>query len=74
MRKITLYFIWALLLCIAQTGNTQIWQQVWSDEFDGPTLNTQVWNIEVNNYGGYNNELQYYTNRPENIRIENGVL
>lgn len=47
---------------------------VWSDEFDGTTLNTDNWTIEVNGNGGGNKELQYYTDRNENIRIENGNL
>jgi beta-glucanase (GH16 family) len=52
----------------------QDWQLVWSDEFDQPTLNTSNWNIEVNDLGGGNNELQYYTSRPENVRVENHNL
>ena len=47
---------------------------VWSDEFDGATLNTENWTIEVNGSGGGNQEKQYYTDRTENIRIENGNL
>lgn len=40
---------------------------VWSDEFNGTTLNKAVWNIEVNGDGGGNNELQYY--RAENVSV-----
>ena len=40
---------------------------VWSDEFNGTTLDTDSWNIEVNGDGGGNNELQYY--RAENVSI-----
>lgn len=47
---------------------------VWSDEFDGNTLNTENWSVEVNGSGGGNQEKQYYTDRAENIRIENGNL
>lgn len=47
---------------------------VWSDEFDGTSLNTNNWTIEVNGSGGGNQEKQYYTDRPENIRIEDGNL
>lgn len=47
---------------------------VWSDEFDGASLNMNNWTIEVNGSGGGNQEKQYYTDRPENIRIENGNL
>lgn len=41
---------------------------VWSDEFNGTTLDLNSWNIEVNGNGGGNNELQYY--REENVGIE----
>lgn len=47
---------------------------VWSDEFEGTTLNSQNWTIEVNGSGGGNQEKQYYTDRTENIRIEEGNL
>lgn|GEM_PF-1054312 len=48
------------------------WQFSWSDEFNGPAIDASVWGYE----SGYvrNNELQYYTNRPENARIDNGNL
>jgi beta-glucanase (GH16 family) len=47
---------------------------VWHDEFDGPNIDPTRWEHEVNGSGGGNNELQYYTNRSENSRIEGGVL
>ena len=50
------------------------YQLVWSDEFDGSALNTDVWNIEVNGNGGGNQEKQYYTDRLENLRVEEGNL
>ena len=50
------------------------YQLVWSDEFDGTSLNDSNWNIEVNGNGGGNNELQYYTNRTQNIEVSNGTL
>lgn len=50
------------------------WTLVWSDEFDadGPP-DPKRWNPEVGMIR--NNELQYYTNnRPENARVEHGML
>ncbi len=48
---------------------------VWSDEFDGTTIDTSKWTFDIGNWGWGNNELQYYTeNRPENARIEDGNL
>lgn len=40
---------------------------VWEEQFEGDTLNTARWNIEVNDDGGGNNELQSY--RKENVTI-----
>ena len=50
------------------------WKMVWNDEFDGPKLDYSKWEIEVNAFGGGNNELQIYTDRRENVRIEDGRL
>ncbi|HEU4390326.1 MAG TPA: glycoside hydrolase family 16 protein, partial [Blastocatellia bacterium] len=47
---------------------------LWSDEFDGTAINTANWTFDLGNSGFGNNELQNYTNRPENARIENGRL
>ena len=52
---------------------------VWSDEFDATTLNLDNWTYELgdgcpNLCGWGNNELQYYTNRPENVTVQNGLL
>ena len=47
---------------------------VWCDDFSGPEIDPLKWEFEVNGNGGGNNELQYYTDRPENARIENGAL
>ncbi|MGN1226561.1 MAG: family 16 glycosylhydrolase, partial [Candidatus Cryptobacteroides sp.] len=40
---------------------------VWEDLFDGTSLDSSVWNIEVNGDGGGNNELQFY--RAENVSV-----
>jgi beta-glucanase (GH16 family) len=50
---------------------------VMSDEFNvngAPNPNLWSYNIGTGNNGWGNNELQYYTNRPENIKVENGCL
>jgi beta-glucanase (GH16 family) len=52
-------------------------QLVVQDEFDSDgALNGDIWNFDIgtgiNGWG--NNELQYYTNRPENIQVQNGFL
>lgn len=56
------------------------WELVWSDEFDGNELDRSVWNVDIGNgqasglEGWGNNELQYYTDNPTNIRVEDGRL
>lgn len=52
------------------------WKQSWADEFDGPAIDQSVWTHEIGNgdNGWGNNELEYYTDAPENSRIENGQL
>lgn len=49
---------------------------VWADEFDKPGLpDTKKWKYDVGGHGFGNNELQYYlASRPENARVENGLL
>ncbi len=52
------------------------YQLVWSDEFEGNTLNINNWVYEIGtgSWGWGNDEKQYYTDRPENIRLKNGQL
>ncbi len=54
---------------------------VWQETFDSSTLNVTRWIYDLgtgsdkpagNGWG--NSELEYYTNRPENVRIEKGSL
>jgi len=47
---------------------------VWSDEFNGSSISTANWGFDLGNSGFGNNELENYTSRPENARIENGML
>jgi len=55
------------------------WTLAWADEFDGETVNTEDWTFEIGDgcpdvCGWGNNELEWYTDRPENVRIEDGML
>lgn len=50
------------------------WQLVWSDEFDGDTLNKRNWSLEENCWGGGNNEQQCYTDSPRNAFVKDGNL
>lgn len=50
------------------------WELVWADEFDGTALDRSKWTPEVSCWGGGNAERQCYTDRPENIAVEGGML
>ena len=52
---------------------------VWSDEFDGPSLNGSYWSFETGDgcpglCGWGNNELQYYTSSAENLFFQDGKM
>ena len=50
---------------------------VWSDEFngkDGSLPDASKWTYHIGGSGWGNHELEYYTNRAENVRIEDGKL
>lgn len=47
---------------------------VWQDEFNGTTIDPTNWVHETGASGWGNNELQYYTARPENSFISDGKL
>lgn len=50
------------------------WNLVWNDEFDGETIDLNNWTYDLGAGGWGNGESQHYTDRPENARIENGML
>lgn len=62
-----------------QTSSTEPpspqWKLIWSDEFDGDSINTAYWTHET--FPGVdsgNNEFQHYTDSPANSYIEDGKL
>lgn len=88
VRKALFVFLVAFVLTACSQGQTSLpsptaplptatpskWELVWSDEFDGSELNSENWVVETGAGGWGNNELQYYTERPENLRLEDGYL
>ena len=71
-----------LLSLIAVSTNIfgQQYNLVWSDEFDGNSLDLTNWTYDIgtgsqfglNGWG--NNESQYYTNSTNNVSVDNGML
>ena len=72
IKRAGLGFIVLTLFMLELSG--QDYELVWSEEFDGTSLNTNIWQYEVNGDGGGNNELQYYTDRPVNLEVKDGIL
>src|SRR3974390_3873215 len=51
------------------------WKLFWSDEFNGSSIDTNYWKFESGNDRGWGrHELEYYTGRPENAYVSNGLL
>ena len=85
MKKIggMIAFMFAMTLALgmnvnAKSEKTEMYKLVWSDEFNGNSLDTTKWNYDVG-YGGSNpgwgnNELQCYTDEETNVKVRNGAL
>jgi beta-glucanase (GH16 family) len=75
IRKLLLACL-AVYACFAAQAqeNTKKWKLVWTEDFKGTKLDTTRWNYEVNDQGGGNNELQYYTARDTNVYVKGGLL
>ena len=74
MIRILSFFAVIISLAFVFDGITLADEPVWRDEFDGTKLDYSKWECEVNAFGGGNQELQMFTDRKENVRVENGVL
>lgn len=61
-------------ISVQATEKSTLYKLVWSDEFTGTELNMDNWQYNIGAGGWGNNEHQYYTDREENIKIENGKL
>ena len=67
------FFLACLLILAACSCFAGGWKLVWSDEFNKPGLpDPTKWTYET----GFirNREAQFYTSRPRNARVENGML
>ncbi|HET6227262.1 MAG TPA: family 16 glycosylhydrolase [Bacteroidia bacterium] len=71
MKKTSSLFLFLFVLTAVKAQN---WGLVWSDEFNATTINTNNWKFETGAGGWGNNELENYTTRVENAKIDNGNL
>lgn len=64
--------------CASQKGDKMFipegYELLWSDEFEGDSLNAAYWTPEQGGHGWGNNELQYYTGRKDNVDVRDGKL
>ena len=58
------------VLCFVGMTKAQEYQLVWNEDFTEASLDNAVWNIEVTNNGGGNNELQYYCEKGVSLGVE----
>jgi len=55
----------------APYGNMNI---VWTDEFDGTAIKTNLWTYDIGDGGWGNSEQEYYTSRTNNSFVAGGLL
>ncbi|WP_020537539.1 glycoside hydrolase family 16 protein [Lewinella cohaerens] len=66
--------------CQFPTDIENSYELIWNDEFDGTEIDDSKWSYDLGDgcdlgiCGWGNNELEYYTDRPENAYLENGNL
>ncbi len=65
------FFILWIFFSILNAGQAEV---IWSDEFDGSSIDASIWTYDVGGWGWGNGQLEYNTARRENSYIENGNL
>ncbi len=66
------FALFFLAICPFSPIFSQCYQLVWADEFNGSSLDLTKWTPILGQ--SYNGELQYYTDRTDNIKVLNGTL
>jgi len=81
VRRVTLSgWIAASILFPSAAQECPVSTLVWADEFDGNALDATKWEPMIGDgcslgiCGWGNNELEYYTDREDNLKVENGLL
>jgi beta-glucanase (GH16 family) len=70
-----------VLFCASPVVHAQQWSLVWSDEFDGNSLDLTSWSYQTGTGTAYglpagwgNQEIMYYTNFTQNVSVSDGSL
>jgi beta-glucanase (GH16 family) len=77
MRRTLFLFCYFAFAIPGFAQNSTGWTLVWADEFtqpNGSSPDTNKWAFDTGGDGWGNNELEYYTSRTNNARIENNQL
>jgi len=70
----------AFLFVLSDTSHAQTWELVWEEQFESDSLDMDKWSFQIGTGASEgltswgNNELQYYTDREENLFLEDGKL
>jgi beta-glucanase (GH16 family) len=67
-------FLFLTLLISIYTTVPGSYKLVWSDEFEGASIDGSKWGYDIGGGGWGNNELEYYTNRGQNAYVSDGKL
>lgn len=65
-------FCFLCAFCSVTFAHAQSLELIWADEFDGTQVDRDTWDFWEGT--AFNNELQYYTDRPENVFVNDGLL
>jgi beta-glucanase (GH16 family) len=68
-KRILLPVLAALFGSLHSNAQSPNWQLVWSDEFNGSSIDPNNWTYDTGGGGWGNNELEYYTSRAANSFI-----
>ena len=79
MRICAYFLLLVIILIFSQRTYSQCNQLVWSDEFDGTTVDQTKWVYQTGNgcpnlCGWGNGELENYTSGTNNMSVSNGIL
>jgi beta-glucanase (GH16 family) len=69
-----LFFLATALLTHKSISAPSPWKVAWHDEFNTGQLDLKKWSYVTGGNGFGNDELEYYTSRPDNVSVKNGML